>query len=222
MSKMMLSTCVLALGTWAAPVYGQVIDTVAGTTWFFPTSRIQALNAPLGDLGGVAVDVQGNVYAADYGNNIVVQISPNGALTVVAGNAVAGFSGDGGPATSASINLRQGALDGVAVDSAGNLYIADSNNNRIRKVSGGTITTVAGNGSSGFSGAGAAATSAYLSNPVGVAVDSAGNLYIADEYNSRIRKVTNGTITTIAGNGAQGFSGDGGPATSASLVTPPE
>ena len=111
---------------------------------------------------------------------------------------------------------------GVAVDSAGNLYIADTGNSRIRKVSvaNGTITTVAGNGTSGFTGDGSSATSAELNRPVGVAVDSAGNLYIADTGNNRIRKVSNGVITTIAGSGAQGYSGDGGPATIAALSVP--
>jgi uncharacterized protein (TIGR03437 family) len=214
MKKMQVSAWVLALGMCAAPVSGQVIDTVAGTTWFFPASSAPALSAPLGNLHGVAVDAQGNVYAADSQNSIVVRISPSGVLTVVAGNGGAGFSGDGGPATTASLNYPSG----VAVDSAGNLYIADSYNNRIRKVSGGTITTVAGNGSAAFSGDGGPATSASLDGPWGVAVDPAGNLYIADIYNERIRRVSGGTITTVAGNGSSGFAGDGGPATSASLL----
>ena len=140
-----------------------------------------------------------------------------GTITTVAGNGNEGFSGDGGPATSAWLD----APTGVAVDSAGNLYIADEDNDAIRKVSGGTITTVAGNGSAAaFSGDGGPAISASLGAPNGVAVDSAGNLYIADTYNDRIRKVSNGTITTVAGNGNYGFSGDGGPATSASLDSP--
>ncbi len=216
MAKMMVSACVLAVGAWAAPVYGQVIDTVAGTAWFFPTSTAQALSVPLGSLGFMAVDAQGNVYAPDSANNIVVRLSPNGALTVVAGNGNAGFSGDGGPATSASLFFPWG----VALDAAGNLYIADTANYRIRKVSGGTITTVAGNGTKGISGDGGLATSASLYGPEGLSVDSAGNLYIAETFSNRIRKVTGGTITTVAGNGAQGFSGDGGSATSASLYYP--
>jgi len=216
MQRMTVSAWVFALGMCAAPLHGQVINTVAGTNWFFPTSSVPALSAPLGPVAGVAVDAQGNVYAADSGNNIVIRISLDGVLTIVAGNGLQGYSGDGGPATSAS--LCQPAA--VAVDSAGNLYIADTENNRIRKVSGGTITTVAGNGAYGFSGDGGPATSASLNYPPGVVVDSVGNLYIADSGNNRIRKVSGGTITTVAGDGVDRFSGDGGPATSASLSKP--
>ena len=137
-------------------------------------------------------------------------------INTVAGNVPAGHSlygGDNGPATSAQLASPLG----VAVDSAGNLYIADTDNHRIRKVSNGVITTVAGNGTAGFSGDNGPATSAQLNYPAGVAVDSAGNLYIADTDNNRIRKVSNGVITTVAGNGTLGFSGDNGPATSAQL-----
>jgi sugar lactone lactonase YvrE len=140
MKSLMVPAWVFGLACCAAPVQGQVIDTIAGTTWLFPTSVTQPLNAPLGPVTGVAVDAQGNVYAADSGSCVVVRVSPNGTFTVVAGNGHAGFSGDGGPATAASLS----SPNGVAVDSAGNLYIADSQNARIRKVSGGTITTVAG------------------------------------------------------------------------------
>jgi sugar lactone lactonase YvrE len=108
----------------------------------------------------------------------------------------------------------------VIVDSAGNLYIADSANNRIREISGGVINTVAGNGTPGFSGEGGPATSAQLYAPSGVAVDTAGNLYISDTYSGSIRKVSNGVITTVAGNGTPGFSGDNGPATVAQLNSP--
>ena len=148
--------------------------------------------------------------------------NPGGIITTVAGNGT-GYSGDGGPATSAQLYFSSG----VAVDSAGNLYIGDANNHRVRKVSpNGTITTVAGNGTAAPSvqqagpgpGDGGPATSAQLRTPIGVAVDSGGNLYIADLGNFRIRKVSpGGTISTVAGNGTFGFSGDGGPATSAQL-----
>jgi sugar lactone lactonase YvrE len=139
-------------------------------------------------------------------------------ITTVAGGAIAGFCGDGGPATSACLN---GPKD-VAVDGAGNVFVADTNNNRIRRVDGsGTITTVAGNGTAGFCGDGGPATSACLDNPEAVAVDAAGNVFIADLSNNRIRRVDgSGTITTVAGNGTAGFCGDGGPATSACLNNP--
>jgi uncharacterized protein (TIGR03437 family) len=212
----MVSAWVSALVIWAAPVFSQVINTVAGTAWIFPTSAVQALSAPLGALSAVVVDGLGNTYAADPENNVVLRVSPGGMLTIVAGNGYGGFSGDGGPATKASLS----SPEGIAIDSAGNLYIADSLNSRIRKVSGGTITTVVGSGKSGFSGDGGPATNAALSDPGGVAVDAAGNIYVVDTENERIRKISGGVITTIAGNGALGFSGDGGPATSASFFQP--
>jgi sugar lactone lactonase YvrE len=156
----------------------------------------------------------------------------NGVITTVAGNGTEGFSGDNGPAISAQLNDPRG----IAVDASGNIYIADTQNFRIRKVSSGLITTVAGsgpvgsnggNGRGGFSGDGGPATSAQLNNPFGVAVDANGNLFIADSYNTRIRKVSNGVITTVAGNGtaAADFptgpaAGDSGPATSASFYSP--
>ena len=201
----------------ASPVRAQgVITTVAGSTWLFRGDGGPAIDAPLGNTYGVAVDATGAVYATDSGNCLVVKTLPSGILRVVAGNGICGYSGDGGPATAAS--LRPGH---VAVDAVGNVYIADGGSSRIRKVTpAGTITTVAGNGQRGYSGDGGPATAASLS-PAGVAVDAAGNLYIADYGNSRIRKVTPaGTITTVAGNGQQGYSGDGGPATAASLMSP--
>ena len=167
---------------------------------------------------GVAVDASGNLFIADYGNNKIRKVTPQGTITTVAGNGGLGFSGDGGSATSALLN----SPSGVAVDLSGNLFIADFGNNRIRKVTPqGTITAVAGNGGVGFSGDGGPATSAQLNYPSGVAVDASGTLFVADTGNSRIRRVTpQGTITTIAGNGGMGFSGDGGPATSAQLNGP--
>src|SRR5581483_8617362 len=143
-----------------------------------------------------------------------------GIISTVAGNGTAGYFGDGGPATSASLS----APTGITVDPAGNLYIADYANSRIRRVdaSSGIISTVAGNGFSGFGGDGGPATGALLAKPEDIAVDANGSLYIADSGNFRIRKVdaASGIISTVAGNGTFGFSGDGGPATSASLSTP--
>jgi uncharacterized protein (TIGR03437 family) len=178
------------------------------------------LNGP----SGLALDRSGNLFIADTGNNRIRKVSTSGIITTVAGNGNAGFSGDGGPATMASLNIDIVGV-GIAVDGSGNLYIADAFNNRIRKVStDGIITTVAGNGfgastgNGGFSGDGGPATAAELYLPSGVAVDGSGNLFIADLGNIRIRKVSaSGVISTFAGNGTTGFSGDGGLATSAAL-----
>ena len=184
MHRTMVSAWVLALGMCAAPLHGQVINTVAGTDWFFPLSSVPALSAPLGNPEGVAVDAQGNVYAADSNNNIVVRISRSGVLTVVAGNGTLGFSGDGGSATSASLN----APCGVAVDSAGNLYIADYGNYRVRLVSpAGVITTIAGNGAPSSSSDGTWATSAGMLAGSSIAVDSNGRVYLADFGTDSVR-----------------------------------
>ncbi len=197
-------------------VSGGVVTSIAGDgAHGFSGDNSQATNAELSWPAGVAVDSAGNIYIADTSNNRVRKIS-YGVITTVAGNGTSGFSGDNGPATSAEL-CAPGSL---AVDSAGNIFIADSNNHRIRKVSNGTITTVAGNGTLGFSGDGGQASAAQLNYPQGVAVDLVGNIYIADTFNNRIRKVSNGVITTVAGNGTLGFSGDGGPATNAKLSHP--
>ncbi len=174
----------------------------------------------------VATDAAGSVYFTSF--NSVFKVDHSGILTRVAGISKLGYSGDGGPAASARLQVGVGPGAGVAspgglvVDSAGNLFIADTGNHSIRRVSpGGIITTVAGNGSLGYSGDGGPATSAQLRDPTDVAVDGSGNLFIADYSNDRIRKVsTSGIITTVAGDGTQGFSGDDGPATSAQLGRP--
>ncbi len=148
----------------------------------------------------------------------VAQASSEPVIDTVAGDGTFGFTGDGGPA----VNARLASPSAAVCDNAGNLYIADTYNGRIRKVdTNGIITTVAGNGTQGYSGDNVPATSASLSRPAGVSVDSTGNLYIADTLNHRIRKVnTNGVITTVAGTGQLGYSGDNGPATNAALSRP--
>ena len=167
---------------------------------------------------GVAVDNVGNVYIADTYNYRIRKINSSGIISTIAGNGTATFSGDGGLSVNAAVN----APSGVTVDSAGNLYIADAGNYRVRKInSSGIISTVAGNGSVGFSGDGGLAVNASFSTTYSVAVDPAGNIYISDIYNTRIRKVnTAGIVSTIGGNGSVGFSGDGGPATSAQISNP--
>src|ERR1700756_3803981 len=167
----------------------------------------------------VNFDAAGNLYIADGFNARVRKITMStGIITTVVGSGSAGFYGDGSYATSAQID---GPND-VVVDANGNIYIADQNNNRIRMVNtAGIITTVAGNGTITYGSDGMAATLVGLNNPDGIAVDAAGNLYIADTYNSCVRKVnTAGIITTIAGSGTAGYSGDGGPATGAALNGP--
>jgi uncharacterized protein (TIGR03437 family) len=185
-------------------VAGSTVSTLAGNSNFY---------TPVGG----AVDASGNVYVADLNNNVVRKVSPSGSVSTAAGTGAAGFSGDGGAATSALLNGPQG----VAVDATGNLYIADSGNHRIRMVTpSGTITTIAGNGLPGFTGDGGPATLAQIGAPGGVAVDTAGNLYLSDST-ALVRKVNPvGFIFTIAGNGTQGYSGDGGAATAAQLNGP--
>jgi sugar lactone lactonase YvrE len=181
-----------------------------------------ATSATLGHPEDVTLDGAGNLYIADTSNGVVRKVDRNGIITTVAGNSELspGFSGDGGPATSAALAFP----DGIALDTAGNLYIADTNNNRIRKVDlAGIITTVAGSNQAGYSGDAGPATSAKLSQPFGVRADAAGNLFIADSNNNVIRKVDlTGKITTVAGNFAlgAGYTGDGGPATGAQLGFP--
>jgi sugar lactone lactonase YvrE len=198
--------------------YAQIITTVAGGGTGNGVVATDVGIIPV----CVATDNSGNYYFASQNNNVVYKVVVGtNVITVVAGNGVIGYSGDGGPATAASLNMPVA----IAVDAKENIYIVDAFNNRIRKVDAGTgiITTVAGGGIDSYSlGDGGQADSAELNYPSGVALDKIGNIYIAELYSYRIRKVTvaTGIITTVAGNGISGFSGDGGQADTAELDLP--
>ncbi len=203
-------------GRRSAAATGAVITTVAGNGISgFSGDGGPATQAALSDPFVVTVGPDGNLYIADRNNNRIRRVGPDGIIITVAGNGISGFSGDGGPATQAALS----APFGMAVGPDGSLYIGDRNNRRVRRVGpDGIITTVAGDGQSGFSGDGGPATQAALSDPIAVAVGPDGSLYIADRNNNRVRRVgPDGIITTVAGDGQIGFSGDGGLATQAAL-----
>ena len=196
-----------------------IITTVAGTgEEGYSGDGGPAVDAALHNPSGVAVDGAGNLYIPDGSNHRVRRVDASGTITTIAGDGEGGYSGDGGPAVRARLDLPTA----LTVDRSGNLYFVDARNNRIRRVdTSGTITTVAGTGESGFSGEGGPAVSAWLYDPVGIAFDKLGNLYIADRKNNRIRRVdASGVITTVAGIGERGYSGDGGPAVRARLDLP--
>ena len=221
---------IAALLLWMVPAkpssaQGYLINTVAGGG----PNQVPALSASIGLPSGIARDAAGNIYMAsgDFTvnyvpglSNTILKFDTAGNLSVVAGNGFNGYSGDGAPATQAEFSYPSG----VAVDSAGNIFIADSENMVIREVvaATGIIQTVAGNGKSGYSGDGGKATQAELYYPFGVSVDGSGNIFIADDNNNVIREVVaaTGIIQTVAGNGRQGYSGDGGKATQAELYSP--
>ena len=236
-----------------------VINTVVGSTTIgYQGDGAAATKASLFQPWSVVVDSAGNIYIAEYGNNIIRMVNTSGNISTIVGNTTLGFSGDGSKATSAMLNQPTG----VVVDGSGNVYIADSWNHRIRKVSSGNINTIAGNGVLSYSGDGGPATSAQMNGPLGVAIDQSGNLYIADSGNAAVRHVTptglistygndpvvrpqgvavdaagniyvadppanvvreiavSGAVTTFAGTGTAGYTGDGGPAGSATLNSP--
>jgi DNA-binding beta-propeller fold protein YncE len=206
-------------------VAGEVSPGVA-----LPEDGGPAIDAQMNHPIGVAIDRDGNILIADALYNRIRRVTPDGTITTIAGDGIAEFGGDGGPATAAFLQYPTG----VALDHDGNMFIADAGNHRIRRIDpDGTITTVAGTGVAGFEGDGGPATEARLHKPTGVAVSRKGELFIADEYNHRIRRVgAHGRISTVAGvtefpphyDGwvPGGYGGDGGPATEAFLNFPTE
>ena len=197
---------------------GNLVTVAGNGTAGFSSDGGAATNVALDNPFGLAVDAAGNVFFAENAGDRIRKVDVHGIISTVAGSGLEGFSGDGGAATNAGMDLPAA----VVVDSTGNVYFADSSDQRIRKVdTNGIITTVAGNGTAGFAGDGGLATQASLYYPEGLALDAAGELFIADTSNQRVRKVdTNGIITTVAGNGGTADSGDGGLAVNASVDDP--
>jgi len=198
-----------------------IITTIAGKGSLnagFSGDGAQATAAELNFPFGVCTDKTGNLYIADAGNNRIRMVNTAGIISTIAGTGTAGFNGDGIQATAAELAGPRG----LCMDATGNIYIADAANFRIRKISvSGLISTVAGSGTQGFSGDGAQAIYAELNVPMGISLDSAGNIFFADAYNYRIREVsTSGIISTVAGNGTEGYIGDGGLAIYAELANP--
>lgn len=199
---------------------GGIISTIAGNGGTgYSGDGGAATSAQLYYPQGIALDGSGNIFIADVGNYVIRKVSTGGIITTVAGNNTSGYSGDGGAATASQLSQKPIS---VYVDASGNIFIADQMNNVIRKVNaGGIISTIAGNGSTGYTGDGGSATTAELNQPHSIYGDSLGDLYIADMANNRIREVySSGNINTIAGNGTAGFSGDGGAAKSAEIANP--
>ena len=196
-----------------------IITTVAGTD----STEVQDGDRPatetnLSNAYGIATDLDDNLYVLSRGHSKIFKIGADGIAQHIAGTGESGFSGDGGPALKAQFNFP----NHLVADATGNLFIADTANHRVRKISTqGVITTVAGTGKSGFSGDGGPATEAELGAPAAIAIDADGNLYIAEFFNHRIRKITtDGTITTIAGTGTPGYNGDGQPAIESQIGEP--
>jgi uncharacterized protein (TIGR03437 family) len=213
----------LAVFTFIATAQQYLISTVAGGP---PAAVPQPHDSAIGFPIAVTTDAALNIYFSSGAVNAVFRLDPGGSVTRVAGNTIAGYAGDGGQATNAELSLGLvlgfAGPGGIAVDRVGNIFIADTGNHRIRRVSAsGVIATVAGNGNFGSTGDGGPAVDATLEWPVGIAADSAGNLYVADRGTNSIRRIsTDGIIATVAGNGRAGYSGDGGSATEATLGGP--
>ncbi|MCW3123222.1 MAG: repeat containing protein, partial [Flavipsychrobacter sp.] len=211
-----LSTVIMCCSL--ANVQAQTISTIAGTgVSGFSGDGGPATAAQLNLPWGMALDKAQNLYVTDCSNNRVRMISTSGVITTIAGTGVSGYGGDGGPATTAQFQ----GVSGIAIDKYGNIFLSENTGHRIRKIDpAGIITTYAGS-VSGFGGDGGAATAAKISSPNEVAVDTFGNVYIPDQSNNRVRKVTtSGIISTIAGTSSSGYSGDGGAATNAKMFLP--
>ena len=207
---------ILSLGSYSAKA--QIITTIAGTgVYGYSGDGGQATLAQLGSPTGLVFDSIGNLFMADHGNNLIRKIDTNGIITTFAGTGTGGYSGDGGLATSARFDTPTG----LAFDKHGNLYVSDQYNYCVRKINtNGIISTIAGTGIQGFSGDGGQATAAQFYFTSGLIFDKVGNLYIGDA-NHRVRKIdTIGIITTFAGTGIVGNSGNGGSASSANLNIP--
>jgi len=219
MKNKFLIILLICLALTESKIHGQNIYTFAGNG--IQGSTGDGGNATLAEINfpqGLAIDATGNIYFSERPGHKIRKITTSGIISTIAGIGTPGFSGDGFSAMSAQLNYPAG----IAVDNSGNIYIADASNNRIRKINtSGIISTIAGTGVIGYSGDGGLATAAQISQPHGVAVDNSGNVYIADNGNHCIRMInTSGTITTIAGTGVAGYTGDGGPAASAELNSP--
>lgn len=198
-----------------------ILTTIAGSTPGFSGDTGPATSAQLNLPTALALDAANDLYIADTGNHRIRKLNlATSIISTIAGIGTQGYAGDNGPAMSAAID----SPTGLAVDSVGNIYLSDTHNHRVRKIiaSTGNIATVVGNGSPGFSGDTAPSNSATLALPHGLSLDAAGNLYLADTANNRIRRIDaiSGVITTVVGDGTQALSGDGGPATAASLDSP--
>jgi sugar lactone lactonase YvrE len=212
----LLHICVMFL---CVRVHGQVITTFAGNgTGAYTGDGALATDASLYVPGYLATAPDGSIYISDYGNNCIRKVDGAGGITTIAGTGIAGYTGNGGAATLATLFRPSG----IVTDTAGNIYFTDNGNFVVRKISAaGIITTVAGNNTMGYTGDGGAATAAQLMAPDGLAIDKAGNLYLPDGGAHCIRKVAaSGVISTIAGTGTAGYTGDGGAATAAQINRP--
>jgi sugar lactone lactonase YvrE len=216
MRSFILPVVLFCIGSALAQQQAQqsVISTIAGGA-AMPTP-VSAVSASIGDPPRVAVDAVGNFYFGSM--HTVFKVDTTGNTTRIAGNGQSGYTGDGGAATLAQLEYP----DGIAVDASGDIFVSDLTANVVRMIApNGTISTYAGQGTQGYTGDGGVATLAQLNAPMGLALDSAGDLYIADSGNNAVRMVSKGgVITTAAGNGSAGFSGDGAAATSAALQEP--